>query len=74
MSEAKPRLYWIGPGFDCPPEARSQEMSIVAAKQMQERVELDEFGPALYERREDAEAVLDELRRRFPSMQSAIVM
>lgn len=48
-------------------------MSIVASLKMQERVELDEYDWARYERKEDADAVLRVLRDRFPDMKNCIV-
>lgn len=72
MSEQKPRIFWIGP--DRAPGAHDAEASIISALGMRERSELDPFGPALFETREDAEAVLAELQKRFPDMRGSIVM
>lgn len=65
------KAYWIG--GTRPDAAHGQEMSIVAALRMDDRVWLDEFAPALFDRREDAERVLAELQKRFPEMRDCIV-
>lgn len=69
-----PRIFWIGPQHERPAAAQGHEMSIAASLKIEERIELDEYGPAMYERRDDAEAVLRILKKRFPEMRNCIVI